>query len=733
MANYQELLSRAVEALPENNGASRREVYEKARKALVTQLRGIDPPLPAREITQHRLELEDCIREVEHKATEALLGGLKEAEETSIPLAQEPEPAPEPKKENVRADENNGEDHKDTVPEQVDEEKPSDKKAEPDTDLNKTSDKKAVSESKESGKSEETGSKSGKVKSETDIKDVASAKENDDEREEKIQSDPVQESSEDDNALDAIIARAENAGEKVIPVAKQNEKSDLEIALEGAKGGKKQGQLDKPSRPHSDKSVGAAMSRVREVDNEPDTGGVARASRGGNQRTNAPDPKPNSKLESDLVADLNADGGGGTGVDGNDAQLSVDRAIKALDREAMGVHDNADASSQEISGFGDGLRSDETRFAAESGEEKSSNGLTIFLVLVILLLGAVGGGGYWAWKQGYIDLENLFSSKEVVQDAGREDQSNTNSDGNSGVDEANNVDDAPGGDEDTGPGNTTTTVRDVTLNNSDTVITDDNKSDERLPSDTDVTAADTNSAVSNEDDKSEDRLGADADVPNASLGTEGDVDPENVVSDGPQSLLLEASSDGSGGAVPFSGSVAWSRGLDELGSPTLIGEANIPARNLKVKLLIRKNADASLPASHLMEIEFDVNETFAGGSIAGLPGILLKNEELVQGAALVGASARVVGNSFLFALSSAEQDQRSNLDLLETRKWMDLALIYASGRRAIITLEKDDAAQSMFQDVLAIWNGAEPANAAPDQTVSEGADGAATAVTEATN
>ncbi|VAW21790.1 hypothetical protein MNBD_ALPHA11-209, partial [hydrothermal vent metagenome] len=86
MANYQELLSKAVGALPQSNGASRREVYEKARKALVAQLRAISPPLPAREITQHRLELEDCIRQVEHEATEALLGGLKNVEETSIPL-----------------------------------------------------------------------------------------------------------------------------------------------------------------------------------------------------------------------------------------------------------------------------------------------------------------------------------------------------------------------------------------------------------------------------------------------------------------------------------------------------------------------------------------------------------------------------------------------------------------------------------------------------------------------
>jgi hypothetical protein len=42
MADYKELLRRAVEALPENNGAARRAVYEKARAALVGQLRAIN-------------------------------------------------------------------------------------------------------------------------------------------------------------------------------------------------------------------------------------------------------------------------------------------------------------------------------------------------------------------------------------------------------------------------------------------------------------------------------------------------------------------------------------------------------------------------------------------------------------------------------------------------------------------------------------------------------------------
>jgi len=203
--------------------------------------------------------------------------------------------------------------------------------------------------------------------------------------------------------------------------------------------------------------------------------------------------------------------------------------------------------------------------------------------------------------------------------------------------------------------------------------------------------------------KTEARLGSDSGQPqSAQDATVAAIDPASVA--GSQSLLLEAQDNGTTGAVPFSGTVDWSKGVDENGQPTLVGKANIPARKLTADVLIRKNSDPQLPASHLMEINFTVSDSFIGGSIAGLPGVLLKDEELTQGTPLVGASARVVGNSFLFALSAAPEDTAANTKLLTDRKWMDLALIYASGKRAIITLEKDDKAQQLFSDVFAAWS-----------------------------
>src|SRR5690606_29055661 len=65
MADYHPLIARAVAGLEKNTGENRRALYERARTALVAQLRGVVPALDESEITRERLALEEAIRKVE--------------------------------------------------------------------------------------------------------------------------------------------------------------------------------------------------------------------------------------------------------------------------------------------------------------------------------------------------------------------------------------------------------------------------------------------------------------------------------------------------------------------------------------------------------------------------------------------------------------------------------------------------------------------------------------------
>src|SRR3984957_4604283 len=108
MADYYPLIARAIAGLdPSAPGESRRALYERARAALIAQLRSVEPPLSESEITRERLSLEEAVRKVESEAAQrardttrpadASRGGPRpgEAPRTTTPRgAPPPEPVP---------------------------------------------------------------------------------------------------------------------------------------------------------------------------------------------------------------------------------------------------------------------------------------------------------------------------------------------------------------------------------------------------------------------------------------------------------------------------------------------------------------------------------------------------------------------------------------------------------------------------------------------------------------
>src|SRR5881396_429992 len=87
MADYYPLVAKAIAGLEKNTGEGRRALYERARSALVAQLRGMnDPPLTEAEITRERLALEEAIRKVE---AEAARRGRSDAPRPEPPRASE--------------------------------------------------------------------------------------------------------------------------------------------------------------------------------------------------------------------------------------------------------------------------------------------------------------------------------------------------------------------------------------------------------------------------------------------------------------------------------------------------------------------------------------------------------------------------------------------------------------------------------------------------------------------
>ena len=80
MADYYPLIARAVSGLDKNTGENRRALYDRARAALVSQLRGVQPALDETDITRERLALEEAIRKVEAEAAKRPRAEIQDAE-----------------------------------------------------------------------------------------------------------------------------------------------------------------------------------------------------------------------------------------------------------------------------------------------------------------------------------------------------------------------------------------------------------------------------------------------------------------------------------------------------------------------------------------------------------------------------------------------------------------------------------------------------------------------------
>lgn len=190
----------------------------------------------------------------------------------------------------------------------------------------------------------------------------------------------------------------------------------------------------------------------------------------------------------------------------------------------------------------------------------------------------------------------------------------------------------------------------------------------------------------------------------------GDAGADQALPVGQKAIFYEERTSVSQGSADV-GAVVWSvvqesPGNDLPPEPAIRAEATIPQKNLQLKMTIRRNADESLPASHIMEVIFLTPDEFEGGSIDNVLRVSLKRSEQDTGNPLLGIPAKIADGFFLVALSDSAADIETNLLLLRRQRWIDIPIVYKSGRRALITLEKGIPGEKVFNDVLAAWQNA---------------------------
>jgi len=158
----------------------------------------------------------------------------------------------------------------------------------------------------------------------------------------------------------------------------------------------------------------------------------------------------------------------------------------------------------------------------------------------------------------------------------------------------------------------------------------------------------------------------------------------------------------------YTGTVIW-RTEQKAASPgrtpeiAVRADIEIPERQFSATWSLRRNSDRSLPASHTIEIVFNLPADSPSGGVQNVPGVLMKQAEQTRGVPLAGLAVKVTPGYFLIGLSALESDVQRNIQLLKERSWFDIPIVYNNNRRAILAMEKGEPGERAFAEAFAAW------------------------------
>jgi hypothetical protein len=157
------------------------------------------------------------------------------------------------------------------------------------------------------------------------------------------------------------------------------------------------------------------------------------------------------------------------------------------------------------------------------------------------------------------------------------------------------------------------------------------------------------------------------------------------------------------------GTATWSlipaaaAGPAQAAGPTVQVDIDIPDAKMRTTVTIRKNTDASLPATHTIDLRFNFAD---GADIKGFKDMALpqmRRDDTPTGDALSGVRVKINDDYFLVGLTRSDADTTHNLELLGARNWLDFPLLFNDDHIAKLTFEKGATGQSVLAQAIEAW------------------------------
>jgi hypothetical protein len=154
------------------------------------------------------------------------------------------------------------------------------------------------------------------------------------------------------------------------------------------------------------------------------------------------------------------------------------------------------------------------------------------------------------------------------------------------------------------------------------------------------------------------------------------------------------------------GSVVWSPAPANPGQPGSSGvkaEVEIPDLKMHASMILRKNVDASLPASHTIDLRvtFDEGSSVKGIKDIGLP--QMRRDDPPATDPLAGVHVKINDSYFLIGLNRGDADISRNVDAIATLGWFDFPMLLSDDRIAKLTFEKAADGEKIVSDAITAW------------------------------
>jgi hypothetical protein len=136
--------------------------------------------------------------------------------------------------------------------------------------------------------------------------------------------------------------------------------------------------------------------------------------------------------------------------------------------------------------------------------------------------------------------------------------------------------------------------------------------------------------------------------------------------------------------------------------PAIRGDIDFPDARVKAMILIQKNQDATLSASHTITINFSLLPGSDIKAVKAIGALQTRRPDTQSGERLIGIPVPTTENSFLMGLMRGDSEKR-NIALLKAPTLIDIPLQLSDDRIATVNLEKGASGDRVFQDAITAW------------------------------